>query len=106
LAADAVAGFRAGGGSGVFHAHQIGGQPNDTQRPFQVVNHRAGKPAHHGAPFGLQGFRKVLSVEFAQALADLAQERQRQGGRLPDAFLHRGARQKQDRGLRQRPRAG
>ena len=44
----------------------------------------AGEIADHGQAFGLDDFAEVGLVEFAEAVADLLQQAERQGGRALD----------------------
>ena len=70
----------------------LGGQADDAERIFQVMDDGAGKIADHGQAFGLDDFAEVNLVEFAQAVADVLQQAEGQRGRALDEREHFAAR--------------
>ncbi len=61
------------------------------------MNDGSGKAADDRQPLGLQHLADVLAVEFAQPMADLLQQRQRQRGRPLDQRQHLRPRNEIDR---------
>ena len=80
LPADAELGFGADFRANVGQVEHFGGEPDDAQRIFQVMNNGLRETADEREAFGLNHFPHMQLVEFAQAVADLPQQAERERG--------------------------
>ena len=92
LLADAGLGLGARFRADVGPVKRLGGEADDAKRVFQVVDDGTGEIADHGQAFGLDDFTEVKMVEFAEAVADMLQQAERQRGRALDERKHFAAR--------------
>jgi len=98
LFVDAVAGLGAEFGADSGEVEGLGGEADDAEGVFEVMDDALGEAADDGEAFGLDEFLDVEVIEIAEAVADLLEEGEGEGGGMFDEGEHFAAGEEKDFG--------